>query len=95
MDGTITNEEAENHPDKHMLIKALGCNENIEPDIFVKRWCVGENILLCSDGLTNMLKESEIQDIVINDLVSPDKSLINMANDVGGLDNITIILIKR
>lgn len=78
-----------------MLLKALGCNDDVEPDLFVKRWKVEEKILLCSDGLTNMLKEEEIQDIVINDLVSPDKSLINKANDVGGLDNITIILIKR
>ena len=95
MDGTITKEEAESHPDRHMLLKALGCKENVEPDIFSKKWDVEEGVLLCSDGLTNMLKEEEIQDIVVNDLVSPDKSLINKANDFGGLDNITIILIKR
>lgn len=93
--GTITEEEALVHPDRHMLLKALGCNENIEPDVFAIKLKMNENILLCSDGLTNMLKDDEIMKIVLNDLVSPENSLIKMANDMGGLDNITVILIKQ
>lgn len=94
-DGTITKEEAKTHPDRHMLLKALGCNEDIEPDIFASRWNLDEQILLCSDGLTNMLSDEQIHDIAINYMVAPEKTFINMANDMGGLDNITVILIKH
>lgn len=94
-DGTISREEAKNHPKKHMLIKALGCASDAEPDVFVRTWDKGEIIVLCSDGLTNMLTEGEIQDIILNDPICPEKTLINMANQVGGLDNITVILIKH
>ena len=94
-DGTITKEEAEIHPDRHMLIKALGCNEIIEPDFYIEQWKDNEMILLCSDGLTNLVKDNEIQRIVLNDLVSPEKSLVNAANDSGGIDNITVIIIKN
>lgn len=93
-DGTITPEEAKNHPKKHMLMKALGCDVTIEPDLLVRDWKSNENILICSDGLTNMLSDKEIQDIVIND-INPVKVLIKSANDAGGLDNITVILIKQ
>lgn len=95
MEGTITREQAKNHPDRHMLINALGSEKEIEPDVFVRRWNIEEKILLCSDGLTNMLSDNEIQEIIINDLVSPEKALVKKANDMGGLDNITVILIKR
>ena len=94
-DGTISREEAKNHPKKHMLIKALGCASDAEPDVFVRTWDKDEIIVLCSDGLTNMLTEEEIQDIILNDPICPEKTLINMANQVGGLDNITVILIKH
>ena len=94
-DGTISREEAKNHPKKHMLIKALGCASDAEPDVFARTWDKEEMIVLCSDGLTNMLTEEEIQDIILNDPICPEKTLINMANQVGGLDNITVILIKH
>ncbi len=94
-DGTISREEAKNHPKKHMLIKALGCASDAEPDVFARTWDKEEMIVLCSDGLTNMLTEEEIQDIILNDPICPEKTLINMANQAGGLDNITVILIKH
>ncbi len=94
-DGTITREEAKNHPKKHMLIKALGCTSFAEPDVFVRDWNPEEIIVLCSDGLTNMLTEDKIQDIILNEPICPEKKLINNANEAGGLDNITVILIKR
>ena len=59
-DGKITREESYHHPKKNMLIKALGCEEKIEPDILVKGFLNEDIILMCSDGLTNMLKEEEI-----------------------------------
>ena len=55
-DGTITKEEAYNHPKKNMLIKALGCSNFVEPDEMVKGFLKDDILLMCSDGLTNMLK---------------------------------------
>lgn len=94
-EGSISETEAENHPDKHMLTKALGSTETVEPDIFMRKWNEDESILICSDGLTNMLKDEEIQEIVISKQDNPEKTLIEMANNMGGVDNITIILINH
>ena len=56
-DGTITKEEAEHHPKKNMLMKALGCTAFVEPDVTVKGFIKDDIILICSDGLTNMVGE--------------------------------------
>ena len=56
-DGTITKEEAENHPKKNMLMKALGCNAFVEPDVVVKGFLRDDILLIASDGLTNMVKQ--------------------------------------
>ncbi|MBO4816323.1 MAG: Stp1/IreP family PP2C-type Ser/Thr phosphatase [Clostridia bacterium] len=93
-DGTITREEAFYHPKKNMLIKALGCTENIEPDITIKEFLPGDEILMCSDGLTNMLKEDEIYNIIKEDEENACSNLISKANERGGLDNISVILIS-
>ena len=94
-DGTITREEAENHPKKHILIKALGCLPEIEPDIVEKELEKNEIIVICSDGLTNMLKDEKIKDIVINNKENPEIELIKEANLAGGYDNITAIIIRQ
>ena len=94
-DGTITREEAENHPKKHVLIKALGCLPEIEPDIVEKKLEKNEIIVICSDGLTNMLKDEKIKDIVINNKENPEIELIKEANLAGGYDNITAIIIRQ
>ena len=94
-DGTITREEAENHPKKHVLIKALGCLPEIEPDIVEKELEKNEIIVICSDGLTNMLKDEKIKDIVINNKENPEIELIKEANLAGGYDNITAIIIRQ
>lgn len=94
-DGTITKEEAENHPKKHVLIKALGCVPEIEPDILEKELEENEIIVICSDGLTNMLKDENIKDVVINNKIDPEKELIEKANLAGGYDNITAIIIRQ
>ena len=62
-DGTITKEEAYNHPKKNMLIKALGCSSYVEPDVMVKGFLKDDVLLMCSDGLTNMLKDEKIVDM--------------------------------
>ena len=94
-DGTITREEAYHHPKKNMLIKALGCEENIEPDVMVKGFLKEDILLICSDGLTNLLKDKEIYEIVANNLENADKLLIQLANNRGGVDYITAVIIEN
>ena len=94
-DGTITKEEAINHPKKNMLMKALGCEEFIEPDVMVKGFNPGDIILICSDGLTNMIAEAEIHNIINQDRENAVTKLIAKANELGGYDNITAIIITN
>lgn len=94
-DGTITREEAFYHPKKNMLIKALGCMEKIEPDITVKGFLEEDIILMCSDGLTNMLQEEEIYSIIKEDENIACDRLIQRANELGGYDNISVIVISN
>ena len=93
-EGKITKEESINHPKKNMLIKALGCTEEIEPDVMVKGLVKDDILLMCTDGLTNMVKEEEIFTILKSDLKDPSGELIKKANENGGLDNITAVIIK-
>ena len=92
-DGTITREEAMTHPKKNMLMKALGCTPYVEPDVRARNYIVGDILIMCSDGLTNMVKEEEIYKTVIEDAVEAPKKLIEQANKLGGYDNITVITI--
>ena len=94
-DGTITKEEAEHHPKKNMLMKALGCEEKIEADVMVKGFLKNDVILICSDGLTNMVSEEEIHSIIEENVQNAGEKLIKEAKENGGLDNITLILIKE
>lgn len=92
-DGTITKEEAYNHPKKNMLIKALGCSSFVEPDVMVKGFLKDDILLMCSDGLTNMLRDEEIVQIINQNPMEACNRLVNEANDKGGLDNITAVII--
>ena len=94
-DGTITKEEAENHPKKNMLMKALGCNAFVEPDVTVKGFLKDDIILMGSDGLTNLVKQEDLFNIVKEDIELAPKRLIDIANNNGGQDNITVIVIKN
>ena len=93
-DGTITEKEAENHPKKNMLMKALGCTAFVEPDVTVKAFIKDDIILMCSDGLTNMLEEEEITNIIKQEGNLAAEKLIEKANENGGYDNITAIIIE-
>ena len=66
-----------------------------EPDLICKGFLKDDIILMCSDGLTNMLRESEIYNLLLKNPESPDVALINEANNMGGLDNITTIIIDN
>ena len=93
-DKKITREEAKTHPKKNMLMKALGCTPYVEPDIRARNFEKGDIFIMCSDGLTNMVEESRIYSLVKQDITSATDKLIEEANNAGGLDNITVIIIK-
>lgn len=92
--GTITREEAKVHPDKNIITRALGTEEYVDADFYEYDASDGEAILMCSDGLTEMLDEAEIKEIVFeaDNVKSAAEKLIELANDRGGVDNITVIL---
>ena len=95
--GEITEEEARNHPDRNKITRALGTEENILVDTIVTSILPNDIILMCSDGLTNMVSDEKIERI-LNMNASIDKKadiLVDEANSSGGLDNITIILVEQ
>ncbi len=94
-DGTITQEEAIHHPQKNMLIKALGCNAFVEPDVIVRGFLKEDIFVMCSDGLTNLVEQEEICKIAKEDIEQAPKELVEIANQNGGYDNITVVIIKN
>lgn len=93
-DGKITREEAEHHPKKNMLLKALGCTSMVEPDLRARNIETGDILLMCSDGLTNMVEEKEIYRVVRENPEIAAQVLVELANAAGGYDNITVVIIK-
>ena len=92
-DKKITREEAEHHPKKNMLLKALGCTSYVEPDIRARNLEKDDILLMCSDWLTNMVEESKIYEVVRENKEKAPEILVNLANNAGGYDNITVITI--
>ena len=94
--GELTEEEARNHPDKNIITRALGAEENVNIDFFDFRLEKDSNILMCSDGLSNMVSNEEIQEIIQDqsDVQDKGKTLLNLANEHGGKDNIAVVLIE-
>nr|WP_294463746.1 Stp1/IreP family PP2C-type Ser/Thr phosphatase [uncultured Sellimonas sp.] len=92
--GGLTEEEAKHHPDKNIITRAIGVKQKVEPDFFEYRLKGGDTILMCSDGLTNMVDDDEIFQIVksARDIVEAVESLIQRANENGGSDNIGVVL---
>jgi protein phosphatase len=93
--GRITIEETKTHPMKNVITKALGTDEILEPDILDFDFLDYDTIVLCSDGLTNMLENDKIKSIVCS--FEPEQAtekLIIEANSRGGQDNITVGIIK-
>ncbi|MCI5702257.1 MAG: Stp1/IreP family PP2C-type Ser/Thr phosphatase [Erysipelotrichaceae bacterium] len=94
--GELTEEQAKTHPRKNVLMKALGASQNVEADIFECSVDV-DGILLASDGLTNMLEISKIED-VINSKEEIEEKIVNLiqkANNNGGLDNISVAYLEK
>lgn len=94
--GELTEEEAKDHPKRNVLMKALGANNPIEIDIFDCDMGVSD-ILLCSDGLTNMMDSDSIERVLLSDYSVEDRviRLMKKAVNRGGTDNISIAYLER
>ena len=94
--GEIDRESARTHPDKNIITRAIGVSTRIEVDFFEVDIKKGDHILMCSDGLTNMVDDDDICMIVKagRDVVQIVEELIRMANHNGGKDNIAVVIIE-
>ncbi|NRD78828.1 Stp1/IreP family PP2C-type Ser/Thr phosphatase [Bacillus sp. BRMEA1] len=94
--GQITKEDAEHHPRKNVLLRALGTERTVEMDIKTITFEEGDILLLCSDGLSNKVSENELAEILVMevDLTQRASTLITLANDYGGEDNITLTIVE-
>ena len=92
--GGIKAEEAKNHPDKNIITRAIGVKEDVEADIYEYRLKKGDIILMCTDGLSNMVEDEDMFDIVkgARDIVEAVLMLIEKANSNGGRDNIGVVM---
>lgn len=96
-EGTLERKDINIHPNKNIITRAIGVNYDITPDFFELDLEEGNIILMCSDGLTNMIDDQEIMDIVSNNIENLDiaiKRLVDRANEKGGKDNISVIIVK-
>lgn len=93
--GEITREMAANHPRKNVLTRSLGMPGTVEVDVSNHSWLPDDYLLLCSDGLTNMVPEETILEILASQQPLEQKvnQLITLANEAGGLDNITALVV--
>lgn len=92
--GELTPEEARNHPDKNIITRAIGTGEEVEIDFFDVKLEPGNQLLMCSDGLTNMVTDEEIYAAIQIQEGNKAQRLIEMANANGGKDNITVIIVE-
>ena len=95
--GEIKPEEARNHPDKNIITRALGAERTVDIDFFDLKMEPGSTILMCSDGLSNMVEDSKIEEIILdqtNELPKKGERLLSEANRNGGKDNIAVILVE-
>jgi PPM family protein phosphatase len=95
MEGEISEEEAETHPHRSILTRALGVDRNIQVDEGDLEVAPGDRLLLCTDGLTGMVAEGQIREILLEN-VDPQEAvekLVRGANSAGGIDNITAVIL--
>lgn len=94
--GQISKEDAEHHPRKNVILRALGTEQTVNIDIKTITFEEGDNLLLCSDGLSNKVSEEEMAEILKNDdnLDKKAETLISLANEHGGEDNITLAIVE-
>lgn len=94
--GGMDKESARNHPDKNIITRAIGVKPVVKADLFTVRMQKGDKFLLCSDGLTNMVRDEEIHQIIreSESIETAAKKLIETANEHGGRDNIAVVLVE-
>ena len=94
--GEMDRESARTHPDRNIITRAVGADRKVQTDVFETVLEPGDRILLCSDGLTNMVEDQRILQVMNGegDLTSKTESLVELANRNGGKDNITVITIE-
>lgn len=92
--GAITQAQARNHPSRHIILRAVGVSEQLALDIVKGKIVSGDLMLLCSDGLTDMVEDSIIHRILASQTQMTEKveQLISLANSAGGKDNVTVVL---
>ena len=94
--GTLDQKKARTHPDKNVITRAIGAEDTLEIDFFREKVSEGNIVLMCSDGLTNMVEDSEIEEILgsSRSLEDAGGKLLEKANENGGSDNISVLLVK-
>jgi protein phosphatase len=94
--GKLTEEEALEHPQRSVITRALGIEPIVEIDTWTYPLRPGDVVLLCSDGLTSMISEQQVQELLVSapDLATAADRLIDAANEAGGRDNITVLLFR-
>lgn len=94
--GEVDPKDARLHPDKNIITRAVGASEKIRPDFFELELENGDIVLMCTDGLSNMITDEEICRILHEsaDLQVAGRMLVDVANKNGGSDNITIVMIQ-
>ena len=92
--GSITPEQAQNHPHRNILTRAVGTAEDLQVDCDSLVWEPGDLLLICSDGLTGLVSDEEILSVLVDTLSLEEKAdlLVDKALAAGGFDNITVIL---
>lgn len=94
--GELTEQEAAEHPQRSIITRALGPEPDIDIDLHTHRVQAGDVLLLCSDGLTGMIGEDEVAEILASAprLRDVGRTLVDAANEAGGRDNITVVLFR-
>ncbi|GAB6091926.1 Stp1/IreP family PP2C-type Ser/Thr phosphatase [Furfurilactobacillus curtus] len=95
--GQITEADARTYPEKNIITRTLGINDEADADINLYRAMPGDLLMLCSDGLTNMVTDDQIQAVLVQSdrsLAEKCQRLIDLANEAGGRDNITVLLVE-
>lgn len=94
--GQLTKELAKIHPDKNIITRAVGAAADVQPDIFETKLRKKSILLMCSDGLTNMVEDARIHEIVTSEQSIEERAcnLVTVANEHGGMDNIAVIIIE-
>jgi serine/threonine protein phosphatase PrpC len=94
--GDLTRDQAADHPQKNLITRALGADEEVEVDTMVLPVEAGDRLLLCSDGLSDMVPETRIGEILADspgDPETPARNLVSAALDAGGSDNVTVVVV--